>query len=84
MTDVTRLTLAEARDAVQGLQPKPWATDRGAALAALREADIARPAEVFWLTDGIQSPAPGTTEDTAARNLADALDALGKIGRAHV
>ena len=54
-------------------------SDRAAALAALRAADVARPAEVFWLTDGIQSPAVGATEEPAARELADALDALGTL-----
>ena len=72
------LSAGEARDAVQGLQPKPWATDRAAALAALRAAELPR-AEVFWLTDGLQSPPVGATEEPAARELADALDALGEL-----
>ena len=73
------MTAGEARQQVQSLQPKPWPVDRAAAANALRNADIDGPAQVYWLVDGIVTPAPGVAEDTAARDLALALDALGTL-----
>ncbi len=51
------LTAAEARDLVGSLQPKPWPTDRRAALAALSgdgAARLGQPGHVVWLSDGLE------------------------------
>ena len=50
---------AEARDLVGSLQPKPWPTDRRAALAALSGDGAARfgegqPGHLIWLSDGLE------------------------------
>ena len=48
---------AEARDLVGSLQPKPWPTDRRAALAALTGAvrfAEDQPGHVVWLSDGLE------------------------------
>ena len=48
---------AEARDLVGSLQPKPWPTDRRAALAALSgdgAARLGQPGHVVWLSDGLE------------------------------
>ncbi len=45
----------EARRFLETLQPKPWPTDRQAALAALvgdERAALGQPGHVFWLSDG--------------------------------
>ncbi len=73
------MTANEAREEVQALQPKPWPVDRLAAAAAVRGADIDRPAEVYWLTDGILTPGEGATDDPSARELAAALQRLGTL-----
>ncbi|CAA7615312.1 conserved hypothetical protein [Candidatus Terasakiella magnetica] len=60
---------AEARTRAAGLDPKPWATDRRAALAALKALNLERVAEVLWLSDGLAGD--------GAAELARALQALG-------
>jgi hypothetical protein len=44
---------ADARAAVQALQPKPWPVDRRAALARLEALFQAGPTSAFWLSDGV-------------------------------
>src|SRR5262249_51625025 len=44
---------ADARAAVQALQPKPWPVDRRAALVRLEALLRAGPIPVFWLSDGV-------------------------------
>src|SRR5262249_45937714 len=44
---------ADARAAVQALQPKPWPVDRRAALVRLEALLRAGPISVFWLSDGV-------------------------------
>lgn len=51
------LPASEARRALRALQPKPWPVDRAAALEAIQQAEIAQPAEAFWLSDGLRAPA---------------------------
>ena len=46
---------AEARRFVQGLEPKPWPVDRGAALAALQALSLPGPHHGIWLSDGTAS-----------------------------
>ena len=56
----TQIPAAKAREMVQGLRPKPWATDRSAAInALLRTADQNRwsPGSVVWISDGLEQPA---------------------------
>lgn len=49
------LTAAEARDLVGSVQPKPWPTDRPAALAALTGGFAeSQPGHVVWLSDGLE------------------------------
>lgn len=69
---------SEARAAVQGLEPKPWATERRAAVDALieRGGDAGWPAgEVVWLSDGLGEPPSG--ESVGA--LAQALRRFGEV-----
>ncbi len=73
------MTANEAREEVQALEPKPWPVDRAAAVAALKGADIERPAEIYWLTDGVLSPEAGVTDDPSARELAAALEGFGTL-----
>ncbi|MBM3508205.1 MAG: DUF4159 domain-containing protein [Alphaproteobacteria bacterium] len=73
------MTAGEAREEVQALEPKPWPVDRAAAALALRAAAIERPAEVYWLTDGLTTPAAGAPEDNSARALAAALEDVGTL-----
>jgi hypothetical protein len=52
----TRLMAAnEARDIVRTMEPKPWASDRRAALAAIKALDLPTPTESVWLSDGLDS-----------------------------
>jgi hypothetical protein len=44
---------ADARAAVQALQPKPWPVDRQAALARLKALSLADATSAFWLSDGV-------------------------------
>src|SRR5215831_12676536 len=44
---------ADARAAVQALQPKPWPVDRRAALARLQAFSLADATAAFWLSDGV-------------------------------
>lgn len=60
---------AEARAALAGLEPKPWATDRPAALAALARLPDGRVGRTIWLSDGLQTE--------GAADLARALQGLG-------
>jgi hypothetical protein len=68
----------------QALEPKPWAVDRAAAVAALDGLRLGGDVDVIWLSDGIHSP--------AATAFADRLAALGNfqvmlddaLDRAHV
>ncbi|TXL69732.1 DUF4159 domain-containing protein [Vineibacter terrae] len=45
----------EARAAIRALKPKPWPTDRAAAVAALQKLNLPTPAHVVWLSDGLDS-----------------------------
>jgi len=47
------LRAADARVAVQALQPKPWPVDRRAALARLEALSLADATSAFWLSDGV-------------------------------
>ena len=67
------LSAADARVAVRGLQPKPWAGERRAALDRLLAADLTAegPAHVMWLTDGL--------DGGAAAEVAEGLRRLGLV-----
>ena len=47
------LRAADARAAVQALQPKPWPVDRKAALSALEALSLTEESSAVWLSDGI-------------------------------
>jgi len=59
----------EARSLVQALEPKPWPTDRPAAIEAVKAIPRDQVAQALWLTDGV--------EDGHGQNLARALQTLG-------
>ncbi len=66
------MTVSDARAAAQGMEPKPWATDRRAAidaLAELREKANWPPGEVVWLSDGVDEPKPAEPLGALARSL---------------
>ena len=67
------LTAAEARRLLQGLKPKPWPSDRAAALEAVEALNLPGSAHVVWLSDGLADP----DSDALAR-------ALQKLGSLHV
>ena len=60
---LTPMRAADARAAVQALQPKPWPVDRRAALARLEAFSLADATAAFWLSDGV---ADGESQALAA------------------
>jgi hypothetical protein len=74
--EVLTLTLA--------LEPKPWAVDRIAALAALDDLQVEGDVDVVWLSDGIHSPSATAFAERLAGlgNLQVMLD--DPLDRAHV
>lgn len=55
------LTPAAVRQRIESLQPKPWATDRDAAMKALEafeKLNTERPGDVFWVSNGIEETIP--------------------------
>ena len=53
----------QARSAVAAIEPKPWPTDREAALGALNDVKLTGNPSVLWLSDGLdESNADGVTE----------------------
>src|SRR5215469_1958094 len=54
---------ADARAAVQALQPKPWPVDRRAALARLKALSLTDATSAIWLSDGV---ADGDSQALAA------------------
>ena len=67
------LSAAEARRLLQGLKPKPWPSDRAAALEAVEALSLPGSAHVVWLSDGLAGP----DDDALAR-------ALQQLGSLHV
>ena len=65
------LTAEAARSLVQGLAPKPWPSDRAAALAAIRGLEIEGSAHAVWLSDGLA--------DESVEPMATALQSLGRL-----
>ncbi|MCW5744987.1 MAG: DUF4159 domain-containing protein [Alphaproteobacteria bacterium] len=45
----------EARAAIRALKPKPWPTNRAAAMADLAKLNLPQPAHLVWLSDGLDS-----------------------------
>ena len=66
---------AAARELVAALEPKPWPVDRAAALRAIADLDLGGPADVIWLSDGLQAMPGGD----AAIALAERLQRLGPV-----
>ena len=62
---------ADARAAVEALQPKPWPVDRQAALARLKALSLPGSNASIWLSDGVA--------DRGATALARYLDDLGSL-----
>ena len=61
------MTPAQARDFTEALQPKPWATDRRAALEPLigpGGPTVGAPGHVVWLSDGLDG---GAAQDLVAK-----------------
>jgi len=60
---------AEALAALEALRPKPWPTDRAAALSALDAvwADRSGSGEIIWLGDGLEEPRAASLATQAAR-----------------
>ena len=71
LTPSKLLTAGAARSLVQALQPKPWPVARDKALAALEDLKFDSPANVMWITDGI--------EDGNAKDFVNSLTFLGPV-----
>ncbi len=69
---------AQARPLARALAPKPWPTDRRAALAALDGLELDAPAHVVWLSDGLDDRVSGRTGG-AFTALAEGLRRLGSL-----
>ena len=67
----------DARDIVQGLNPKPWPVQRDRAAQALTAAALEGPVEIFWLTDGLGAGPDGNSD--GAQELVAGLEALGPV-----
>ncbi len=65
------LRAGDARRVARTIEPKPWPTDRAAALAAMREIEVDGSAQVIWLSDGLDG------EDVTA--LGEYLQELGGL-----
>lgn len=50
-------TAAEARPLAAGMEPRPWPSDRAAALKALDALPFEKAGQVVWLSDGLADPA---------------------------
>ncbi|HTI86232.1 MAG TPA: DUF4159 domain-containing protein [Alphaproteobacteria bacterium] len=48
-------TAADARSALEALQPKPWPSDRTRAVASLERGEFKGPAMAVWVTDGLEA-----------------------------
>ncbi|MBM3542389.1 MAG: DUF4159 domain-containing protein, partial [Alphaproteobacteria bacterium] len=55
-----------ARDRARAMSPKPWATDRRAALVHLESLKLDGRADIWWLADGVED---GASEEFGARLL---------------
>jgi hypothetical protein len=53
----TLLPAAVARERARAIEPKPWATDRRAALVALEALKLDGRADIWWLADGVEDGA---------------------------
>ena len=62
---------AEARQILRRIKPKPWPTDRRAALDALKNVTVKGSAHIAWLSDGL--------DDAGAASLMDRLRELGAL-----
>ena len=62
---------AEARQILRRIKPKPWPTDRRAALDALKNITVNGSAHIAWLSDGLN--------DAGAASLMDRLRELGAL-----
>ena len=62
---------AKARQILRRIKPKPWPTDRRAALAALKNVTVNGSAHIAWLSDGLN--------DAGAASLMDRLRELGAL-----
>ncbi len=67
------LPAAEARRRALALQPKPWSVDRRAVLQALAEVSFETPANITWISDGI--------DNGAATDFTRRLQQLGVVTR---
>jgi len=63
----------EARAAIRAIKPKPWPTDRTAAVTELEKLRLPTPSHVVWLSDGLDS-----------KDLKTAADRLLKLGSLEV
>ena len=70
------MSAVDARRLFDGLQPKPWPTDRGKAVTPLLAPGglaAERPGDVVWLSDGLE-------ESTGKKPFADLLPPLQRLG----
>jgi hypothetical protein len=74
---------ADARAAVEALQPKPWPGDRRAALRRLQAMALPQGTASVWLSDGVEDSAANgaanTAPNTSAGALADDLAGRGTL-----
>ena len=66
-----------ARRYLGALQPKPWPVNRHGALAALKDLQLDKQADIFWLSNGLQ--ATGKNSGGALAKFTAELQKLGKV-----
>ena len=72
----------EARRMVEGLQPKPWRTDRVRAFETLLSSDAVKnqqAGDVIWLSDGLEEDGFADRPEAATASLAKRLQQLGPV-----
>ncbi len=72
----------EARRMVEGLQPKPWGTDRARAFEALLSSDVVKDqvaGDAIWLSDGLEEDGFADGSEAAITHLAGRLQQLGAV-----
>lgn len=64
---VSIMSATEARAVIQGMEPRPWQPDYAGAIDALDGLSLDQAANVYWLSNGLESPAAREMIEVARR-----------------